>query len=100
MIGVAGLNRFSSRFVLMCLALVIPTTVAEPIALSLVATSGYLGTQVYVACVSILGASSLLVLRSWNFHELELKASREREGDGASSHALARRSELFRVGWT
>ena len=89
MVEVVGLNRLPSTFVLICLALVIPTTVAEPIALSLVATSGYLSTQVYVACMFILGAVSLLILRSWKFYELEMKALREREDDGVTSHALA-----------
>ncbi|KAJ5294034.1 hypothetical protein PENANT_c009G05503 [Penicillium antarcticum] len=89
MAEVVGLNRLPSTFALICLALVVPTTVAEPIALSLVATSGYLSTQVYVACMFILGSVSLWVLRSWKIYELEMKALRERESDAASSHALA-----------
>ena len=76
---VVGLTRLPSTFAMICLTLVVPTTFAEPVALSIVASSGYLSTQVYVASMFILGAMSLWVLRSWKFYEIEMKAARERE---------------------
>ncbi|RJE21187.1 transporter [Aspergillus sclerotialis] len=85
---VVGLNRLPSTFAMICLTLVVPTTFAEPVALSIVASSGYLSTQVYVASMFILGATSLWVLRSWKFYEIEMKAARESEGievNGAST---------------
>ncbi|KAF9883919.1 hypothetical protein FE257_002662 [Aspergillus nanangensis] len=81
---VVGMNRLPSTFAMICLTLVVPTTVAEPVALSIVASSGYLSAQVYVALMFILGALSLWVLRSWKFYEIEMKAAREREGVLAS----------------
>lgn len=81
---VVGLNRLPSTFAMICLALVVPTTFAEPVALSIVASSGYLSTQVYVASMFILGAASLWLLRSWKFYEIELKAATEREGSEAN----------------
>ncbi|KAL4889891.1 MFS general substrate transporter [Aspergillus ambiguus] len=80
---VVGLKRLPSTFAMICLTMVIPTTVAEPIALSMVASSGYLSTQVYVASMFILGAVSLCILRSWKFYEIERKAVGEREAPGA-----------------
>ncbi|KAJ5175120.1 MFS general substrate transporter [Penicillium canariense] len=77
---VVGLGRLSSAFTLICLVLTVPTTVAEPIALSLVRGSSYLNTQVYVCCMFLLGAFGLWVLRSWKCYEVEKKASEEQEG--------------------
>ncbi|KAI9040181.1 MFS general substrate transporter [Aspergillus affinis] len=76
---VVGLSRLLTSFSMICLTLVIPTTVAEPAALSLVASSGYLNTQVYIACMFVLGALSLWILRSWKFYEIERKAAQEQE---------------------
>lgn len=94
---VVGLSRLPSTFAMICLTLVIPTTVAEPVALSLVASSGYLNTQVYIACMFILGALSLWVLRSWKFYEIERKAANEQEGVYGSERALANFPSYF--GW-
>ncbi|OOF91361.1 hypothetical protein ASPCADRAFT_518599 [Aspergillus carbonarius ITEM 5010] len=77
---IVGLNRLPSTFGLICLTLVAPSTVAEAIALSMVGSSGYLSTQVYISCMFILGACCLCILRSWKFYEIEKKASVEREG--------------------
>lgn len=74
---VVGLKRLPSSFGVICLALVIPTTFAEPIALEMVATSGYLSSQIFVGCMFIAAAGSTWVLRSWKIHEVELKAARE-----------------------
>ncbi|KAE8155021.1 MFS general substrate transporter [Aspergillus avenaceus] len=88
MAEIVGLSRLPSTFGLICLTLVVPTTFAEPIALSLVGRSGYLATQVYVACMFMLGALSLWILRSWKFYEIEKKSRTERESDGDLSHNL------------
>ncbi|RAK96974.1 MFS general substrate transporter [Aspergillus ibericus CBS 121593] len=79
---VVGLSRLPSTFGLICLTLVAPSTVAEAIALSMVGRSGYLGAQVYIACMFVLGALCLGVLRSWRFYEMERKAAGEAEGVG------------------
>ncbi|KAH8429919.1 uncharacterized protein LDX57_007592 [Aspergillus melleus] len=94
---VVGLSRLPTTFSMICLMLVVPTTVAEPVALSLVASSGYLNTQVYIACMFILGALSLWILRSWKFYEIERKAAREQEGVYRSEDALASFPSYF--GW-
>ncbi|KAK1142246.1 hypothetical protein N8T08_007990 [Aspergillus melleus] len=94
---VVGLSRLPTTFSMICLMLVVPTTVAEPVALSLVASSGYLNTQVYIACMFILGALSLWILRSWKFYEIERKAAREQEGVYGSEDALASFPSYF--GW-
>lgn len=77
---VVGMGRMASVFTIICLALVGPTTVAEPIALSLVNDSKYLHTQVYVGCLFIAGAFGAWVLRSWKFYEIERKAADEHQG--------------------
>ena len=76
---VVGLQRLPSAFAMICLALVLPTTFAEPIALQLVSTSGYLTTQIFVGSMFLAGAASTWVLRAWKIGEMELKAGRERD---------------------
>ena len=76
---VVGLQRLPSAFAMICLALVLPTTFAEPIALQLVSTSGYLTTQIFVGCMFLAGSASTWALRSWKICEVELKAERERD---------------------
>lgn len=78
---VVGMGRMASVFTVICLALVVPTTVAEPIALSLVSgSSEYLHTQIYVGCLFLVGSFGAWILRSWKFYEVERKASIERQG--------------------
>lgn len=78
---VVGIGRMASVFTVICLALVGPTAVAEPIALSLVSGgSKYLQTQIYVGCLFIVGSFGAWVLRSWKFYEVERKASDEHQG--------------------
>ncbi|KAL3264945.1 hypothetical protein ABHI18_000222 [Aspergillus niger] len=75
---VVGLNRLPSTFGMVCLMLVAPNLVAEAIALSMAGGgAGYLSAQVYVACMFVLGAVCLWILRSWKFYELEVKGVRE-----------------------
>jgi MFS family permease len=77
---VVGMSRMASVFSVICLALVGPTTVAEPIALSLVSGgSKYLHTQVYVGCLFLVGSVGAWFLRSWKFYEVEKKAADEHQ---------------------
>lgn len=79
---VVGLGRLPPVFALVCLIMVVPTTVAEIIALKLVSGNSYLGAQVYIACLFLAGSGGLLVLRSWKVYDVERKAADEREGLG------------------
>lgn len=86
---VVGLGRMSRTFAITCLALVVPTTVAEPVALSLVKGSGYLHTQIFVGCMFLLGSWGLWTLRCWKCFDIERKASYEGGfGAGRSSTFL------------
>jgi len=76
---VVGLKRLPSTFGIIFLALVLPTTFAEPIALQIVAASGYLSSQIFVGCMFFLGATSTLFLRSWKISDIESKALVEHE---------------------
>lgn len=78
---VVGLKRLPSSFGVICLALVLPSTFAEPIALEMVAASGYLSSQIFVGGMFMLAAASTWVLRSWKVNQIEIKAAREREAD-------------------
>lgn len=82
---VVGIADLASVFGLICFALVLPTTFAEPIAMQLVNSAGlgdgvkkYLVAQVFVGAMFILGAGSLWMLRSWKIFEIEKKAALER----------------------
>ena len=55
---VIELQRLPSAFAMICLALILPTTFAEPIALQLVSTSEYLTTQIFVGCMFLAGSAS------------------------------------------
>jgi predicted MFS family arabinose efflux permease len=75
---VVGLQRLQSAFGMLCLPLMIPTVFAEPIALQLVATSGYLSAKMFVGFMFLLGAASTWALRSWKICDIENKERRER----------------------
>lgn len=79
---VIGLGRLSSVFTLTCLIMVAPSAISEVVALSLVRRSGYLSTQIYVACMFLLGSVGLWLLRSWKLYDVEKKAADERDGLG------------------
>jgi predicted MFS family arabinose efflux permease len=78
---VVGLQRLPSAFGIICLPLTIPTIFAEPIALQLVSTSGYLSSKIFVGCMFLLGAASTWALRSWKICDIEDKERRERPID-------------------
>lgn len=92
---VVGMQRLPLAFGMICLPLVLPTTFAEGIALQLVATSGYLTTQVFVGCMYLLGAVSIWGLRSWKIRELDEDVQREREGSSSIPVGSHRTHERF-----
>lgn len=83
---VVGLQRLPSAFAMICLPLVFPTVFAEPIALRMAATSGYLSAKIFVGCMFLLGAASTWALRSWKICDIENKEIKEREN--GSSHGV------------
>lgn len=76
---VVGMQRMPSTLSMICFSLVLPTTFAEPIALQIVSSSGYLPSQIFVGCMFLGGAASTLALRSWKISEIENKARAEQE---------------------
>lgn len=74
---VVGLKRLPTVFGIICVALVTPTTFAEPLGLGLVSASGYLTSQVFVGCLYLVGAAFVLLLRTWKITEIETKATLE-----------------------
>lgn len=74
---VVGLKRLPSTFGIVCVALVLPTTFAESVALGIVSASGYLTSQIFVAFAFLLGATCTWVLRSWKIDDIESKAQIE-----------------------
>lgn len=81
---VTGLQRFPSAFGMICVLLILPATFAEPIALQMVSSSGYVSAQVFVGCMFLAGASSLWCLRSWKLHDIHQKAQREEWGESVA----------------
>ena len=77
---VVGLQRLPRSFGMICLPLVVPTVFAEPIALALVASSGYLTAKLFVGTMYICGALSMFALRSWKICDIENKEAKERQG--------------------
>ena len=76
---VVGMQRMPSTLSMICFSLVLPTTFAEPIALQIVSSSGYLSSQIFVGCMFLGGAASTLALRSWKISEIENKARAKQE---------------------
>jgi MFS family permease len=68
---VVGLQRLPAAFGMICLPLVFPTVFAEPIALQLATSSGYITSKIFVGCMFLLGASSTWALRSWKICDTE-----------------------------
>ena len=88
---VVGLQRLPTVFGIICVALVTPTTFAEPIGLGLASASGYLTSQIFVGCLYLLGAVFVLLLRTWKITEIENKAAFERLDAGNDGNAAQRR---------
>lgn len=90
---VTGLRRMQSAFFMLCLPLVVPTIFAQPVALGLKSSAGYLTSQVFVGCIYLLGAGSMWALRSWKICEVEKK--RCQDGDWTQSGAWFMLQRLF-----
>lgn len=88
---VVGMQKMPSTLSMICFSLVLPTTFAEPIALELVGSFGYLSSQIFVGCMFLGGAASTLLLRSWKIHEIEMKALNESEQPGHAGFWLTPR---------
>lgn len=71
---VVGMQRLPMAFGMICLPLVVPTVFAEPIALQLASTYGYLSTKIFVGCMFLLGCASTWALRSWKICDDEKAA--------------------------
>lgn len=70
---VIGLKRLPSGLNLLWLALVLPATFSEPIALEIVSGTGsYLGTQLFTGMMYIAGGVCVLLLRGWKIGEDEI----------------------------
>ena len=61
------------------LPLVVPTVFAEPIALKLASSSGYLSAKLFVGTMYICAALSMLALRSWKICDNENKERTDRQ---------------------
>ncbi|OJJ45871.1 hypothetical protein ASPZODRAFT_133743 [Penicilliopsis zonata CBS 506.65] len=85
---VVGVQRVSPAFSLICIALVAPTTFAEPAALTLSTWSGYQGTQIFVACMFLAGSLCLWLLRSWQLFVIERKGRLARDEESSSHREL------------
>lgn len=81
---VVGLQRLPRSFGMIVLPLVVPTVFAEPIALHLASTSGYLTAKFFVGTMYICAALSMFALRSWKICDIENKERTERENADSS----------------
>lgn len=89
---VVGIRKLPSTFAAICIALVLPTTFAEPIAMQLVEGHGgktFLNAQVFAGFMFLAGSLSLWLLRCWKISSIEL----ERSGDTVST--TARQSRYY-----
>ena len=93
---IVGLKRLPSTFGIICMALVLPTTFAEPLGLQIVSGAGYATSQAFVGIAFLLAAACVWLLRSWKIAEIEMKAQIE---DGSPiqwpSRQLFKPSKLF-----
>ena len=94
MIEVVGMKDVASGLTPMWLALAIPCTFSEAIALTIVkGTKSYLGTQLFTGLMYIAAACCLLVLRGWKINHRATKPS-------PTENKMEHRSDFFhqRVG--
>lgn len=76
---VVGMQRLPRSFGMIVLPLVVPTVFAEPIALHLASSSGYLTAKLFVGTMYICAALSMFALRSWKICDIENKERTSRE---------------------
>lgn len=78
LVEVVGLGRLLGAFGVICIAMVLPTTFAEPIAVQLVAghgTGSFLSAQMFAGFMFITGSVSLWLLRSWKISTIKTERS-------------------------
>lgn len=78
LVEVVGLGRLPGAFGVICIAMVLPTTFAEPIAVRLVAGHGsgsFLSAQIFAGFMFVTGSVSLWFLRSWKISAIETERS-------------------------
>ncbi|KAL5604891.1 hypothetical protein BROUX41_001778 [Berkeleyomyces rouxiae] len=84
---VVGLADIPSALNLMWLVLVLPSTFSEAMALEIVAGTGkYIGAQIFVGCMYIVAAGSLVVLRGWKIRD-NMRASISMSSDSSCTAA-------------
>lgn len=93
---VVGLKHVASGLNLMWLAITLPVTFSEPIALEMVeGTGGYLGTQLWTGLIYVAASLCLLVLRGWKIGaDDELRRMKE---EGAEELDAARGEDPLRA---
>ncbi|KAI1381014.1 major facilitator superfamily domain-containing protein [Hypoxylon crocopeplum] len=96
LVEVVGMSKLASTFGVICLAMVVPSTFAEPVAMQLVdgkesTSHSFLGAQLFTACAFVAGAVSLLLLRSWKIDSTELETAILTDASVISNGRLTRR---------
>jgi len=91
LVEVVGLKKFAGTFSVVLVALVLPTTFAEVVAMEVAKAShgaqtrDYTGAQAFVGFMFLAGALSLLLLRCWKVWRVELdQQDRDERGQAAS----------------
>ncbi|KAI9158172.1 putative transporter MCH2 [Paramyrothecium foliicola] len=84
---VVGIRKLTGTFGIVCLALVLPTTFAEVVAIELSRPghadgADFMGTQIFVAVMFLAGGVSMWMLRCWKMSEMERE---QLSGTNASS---------------
>lgn len=96
---VAGLVELGSILGSIFLALVVPTTFAEAIAIQLVPDTSSLGafrhSQIFVGCMFVIGALALFFLRSWKIADSEIKAAGQTRDALVSATVSSRAGSSF-----
>ncbi|KFA71104.1 hypothetical protein S40288_04497 [Stachybotrys chartarum IBT 40288] len=86
---IVGMPKLASTFRAVCLALVIPTTFAEVVAIELAGSGDaqqrdFMQTQIFVAFMFLAGAISLCLLRAWKMSHAEQEQEMQSRGAVAS----------------
>ncbi|KAH8810784.1 major facilitator superfamily domain-containing protein [Xylogone sp. PMI_703] len=94
---IVGVENIPSMFSLVCFSLILPTTFAEPIAVQIVSSSGYLVSQILVGCFFTLGTISVWLLRTWKIRDNELKLELQDASEASSGATKSRLQRLSHV---
>lgn len=75
---IVGIRKLASTFGVICLAMVLPTTFAEPVAVSMVGghdATNFTNAQLFVGFMFLAGALSVWLLRCWKISDDEIERS-------------------------